>query len=510
MKAYKLFSFAALALALTACDGFELPNPPAQSNPNVDGVFANSDIAIAQPKQTELNLIQDNKDNVFATVAVIDELVNFPEGYTLDVTMDVCGNSSFDNYTTLGTVIADNQVTVNPDLLNGAIQKVITKNPENALPVYTRFQAYAVRENTRMILGGYDHYFTFAEPFTVTPLNPSKVIEQSYYLVVTTNGKWASKNPKDYACYKMNNTMAGVNAYDNPIFSVKFDVTAAQAAAGTQWQVIPASSYAANAFTGAIGGSAEAEGKLTEGAYGVVATEGPRLLTVNVEVGSYSIVTALDNLFPLSGDTYRKPELALPLYTDNYINYGGVSVLDGKWYLAGQAARQGLMYYQVADKTFIDSKDGLTRSGDLTPVKDEGVDLSSPVSGKHLYWIEVNQVMLTYKITAITSLSLVGSHNGWNQTNEVSESGNKPATALTPNADLSIWTATDVELDGMFKINANYDWNVDFGGEREIDVTGEIPYNIVYKGANMTVAKGKYDVTVNFNARPYTIVLNKK
>ena len=50
MKKIKIFSTIALSLALASCDNFELPNPPAQSNPDpgVEGVFENSGLRLSQ------------------------------------------------------------------------------------------------------------------------------------------------------------------------------------------------------------------------------------------------------------------------------------------------------------------------------------------------------------------------------------------------------------------------------------------------------------------------------
>ena len=92
MKKIKIFSTIALSLALASCDNFELPNPPAQSNPDpgVEGVFENSGLRLSQ-SSADVNLIEASNKNENVAVARIDELVNFPEGYDLRVDMQVAG-----------------------------------------------------------------------------------------------------------------------------------------------------------------------------------------------------------------------------------------------------------------------------------------------------------------------------------------------------------------------------------------------------------------------------------
>ena len=76
-----------------------------------------------------------------------------------------------------------------------------------------------------------------------------------------------------------------------------------------------------------------------------------------------------------------------------------------------------------------DSDDGMTRSGYLTADSDLGEQLRTPVKGTNLYWVDVNLVMLTYKISAIQKMSVIGDGNGWDL---------GTATELTPSKDLKV------------------------------------------------------------------------
>ena len=214
MKKIKIFSTIALSLALASCDNFELPNPPAQSNPDpgVEGVFENSGLRLSQ-SSADVNLIEASNKNENVAVARIDELVNFPEGYDLRVDMQVAGNDQFGKYATVKTTIADNLVYVNPTDFDSAIQEAITRNPAK-LNVATRFVAYAERGTTLFRLGGMDEYYGRYE-YSVKPLDPAKTLEQDYYLV----GSFCNWDPRK--AIKFNNTVEGANIYDNPVLAVR-------------------------------------------------------------------------------------------------------------------------------------------------------------------------------------------------------------------------------------------------------------------------------------------------
>lgn len=489
MKKIKFLSAIALTLALGACDDFDLPNPPGQTNAEPTAVFENSGLVLT-PTTEALNLKAYNEANKFVPVAEVTELINFPEGYDLSIDMEVGSDDAFSKVSTVATELDGNEVTVNPDFFNAAIQEVNTKKP-GTYDTPVRFVAYAERETTRVRLGGLNANYGTAK-FNVTTLDPAVVIEDAYYLV----GDFCNWDPTK--ALKMNNTNGNVSPYDNPEFALKVDVTEA----GLEWKVIPASSFAAGTLNGALGcnpsATSEFAGKLGE-SYGAGKIEvvSPMLITVNIEQNSYTVNYALEALYPLSGSTLSKPQNALVLHTDNYINYTGVTVLGSTWFCCGQPNYKGDIIFTGNDELgFEDSEDGLTREGNLVSGKG-GVQLETP-AGKHLYWADVNLVMLTYRITAIESISVIGSGNDWKL---------DTATKLTPNSDLTVWTASGVTVGDNFKLNCNGAWDIDFGGELISNTGGMQVYNVSMKGANCVATPGKYDITVDFRTFPYTVTL---
>lgn len=482
-------------MVLASCENFDLPNPPGQTNPD-PAVFENSGLALTQ-EATTANLVEANDQNVYVDMARVSELVNFPSDYELSIDMQVSGSDNFADYTTVATVITDSVVTVNPDILNGAIREVMTKKP-GTYDIYTRYAAYAQRDNTRVRLGGLDAFYGGTMKYTVTTLNPSKVIEDAYYLVPCD----AAGKPDFDKAVKMNNTAgSSVSPYDNPEFAIKIDVPDTDLA----WKLASQSTVTASTADAALGciPSAESDlsGKLAAGSpAGVIKLHGPVLVTVNVEQDSYSVSYALEALYPLSGTTIITPANALLLYTDNFINYSGVTVLGKNWTLAGQPNSKGDVIFTLNEELgFEDSEDGLTRNGNLLNSKDGG-QLQSPVSGSHLYWMDINLVQLTYSQTCLKTLSVIGSGNGWDLAT---------ATELKPSKDFKTWTAEGVVIGDEFKINANGAWAIGFSGTAAPDATGKQVYYVNKQdgGANLQAKPGTYKVTVDFSNVPYTVTL---
>lgn len=493
MKKIKFISAIALTMVLASCENFDLPNPPGQTNPEPGAVFENSGLVLAQ-EATTANLVEANEQNVFVNVAKVTELVNFPADYDLSVDMEVSGDENFGDVTTIATVITDNMVTVNPDVLNGAIQEVMTKKP-GTYDIYARYAAYAQRNNTRVRLGGLDAYYGGTMKYNITTLNPAKVIEDAYYLVPCD----ASGKPELGKKVLMNNTSgSSVSPYDNPEFAVKIDVPDTD----LSWKLMSQSAVTAgdlNQAYGCIAAEGGLSGKLSQGAgAGVISLHGPVLVTVNVEVDSYSINYAFETLWPLSGATESKPSNAMLLYTTDFISYSGVTHINRQWIICGQPDKNGpVVFKQDPENTPEVSEDGFTQTGLLSDASD-AKKLLSPFNG--LNWVEVNLVQKTYSATALRTLSVIGSGNGWDLAT---------ATELKPSRDFKTWTAENVTVGDEFKINANGAWTIGFSGTQIPDATGKQVYQVNKQdgGANLQAKPGTYKVTVDFSNFPYTVTL---
>ena len=105
--------------------------------------------------------------------------------------------------------------------------------------------------------------------------------------------------------------------------------------------------------------------------------------------------------------------------------------------------------------------------------------------------MEVNLNELTYKLTKIESLGVIGGFNGW-----ASQSN------LTPSADYKTWTGkvtfNDAKNEWKFRMNDN--WGINLGGALDNLVGGD---NIVTNGA------GTYTITLNLGKIPYSATVVK-
>lgn len=493
MKTIKLISALALTLGLAACENFDLPNPPGQSYPNPDGYFENSDLVLVATG-SPINLVEDNAANRNVTVATIQELKNFPEGYTLAIDMQVGKDADFSKSTVLATEIQGNDVQVNPDFINGAIQEVLTKQP-GVYEIPVRFMAYAELGTTRMGLGGIGATYGNGT-LNVKTLDPAKIIEDSYYLIPCS----ADGTPDFAKALKMNNTKGeGLSGYDSPEFAVQIEVPETEEYI---FKIASASVYEAKDAEALLGCNIAADGlggKLgTEYGAGTVTLKGSVLITINAEIDSVTFNYAFANIFPVTGST--KIENTMWLYTDNYISYYGVTAINQKWTIFTQPDKSGVKFSVNPDVEPVVSEDGFEQSGEIM-LSTGSATISAPVKRNCLYYVDVNLVQNTYTLKALTTLGLVGEHNGWDEKNSIE---------LTPSKDLKTWTATDVELKGEFKINANGAWEYDFGGVSVATSNGTHVYNLNFKGGNMSVEDGTYDVTVNFSTMPYVLTLVKK
>lgn len=500
MKKIKFLSAIALTMVMASCDNYDLPNPPGQTNPEPDGIFQNSGLVINQG-EAAVNLVTFNQNNQDVPVATIAELVNFPgNDYTLSVDMQVSGTADFAKSSTISTTIVDDVVLVNPDILNGAVQQTITKAP-GTYDVYARYIAYAVRDNTRFRLGGLNAVYCPSE-YMITTLDAAKVLEQSYYFVPCD----ASGNAQIAKALKMENTAGNnVNAYDNPEFAIKIDVTESEANAGYKWVILPQSAVSAGSAAGALGCNPSPDsnlnGKLgSDYAPGVISIQGSLLVTINVELDSYTVNYAFEALYPVSGRAAITS--VMKLYTNNYINYAGVTAANQYFTLYGDV-NKSVVFTQNPDEEPVTDENG-TVTG-LLYSGDSGITIKTPAKGNALYWVDVNLVQLTYALTHLETLSVIGSGNGWDLAT---------ATMLTPSSDFKTWTAKDVTIGEEFKINANGAWAISFSGEKvaDNDSTNETVYNVNKQdgGANLQATPGTYDVTVSFATMPYTVTLKKK
>ena len=483
MKKIALLSVLVLGLGFTSCDDFEYPNPPAQSNPQ-ESILDTSDVSVAGSLSagTTYDLSELNNTDTPIEVATIT-CATLPEGYDFGAVVEISNN----NFATASVVpstvaVSENNpneyvVSVTADDLQGVYETKISKSP-SAKQVNFRIGLTTVLGGQVAYVGGPDNYYG---PYTATILPfPSELfIEDNYYLLGTING-WSVAE-----AVKLNHSDA--SPYDDPVFTLAVDITADQAAEGWWWKIVPESTYAtgnwvdaANASFGvAENGDSALEGMLVgrtadeDCGAGCIKEAGQYLLTINMEEMSYAYTSAVPYLYTPGDANGWNQGASQMLYTDNYADYYGYAVL----------ATGGFKFCDAPD--WDHTNYGFSGTEGTLSTDGGAGNLSVATTG--LYWCHVNTASLTYEVTLISTIGVIGdaTPGGWDA-----------STALTPSADYLTWTGSVAFGNGEFKFRANDGWDINLGGNLQ---------NLTQNGANIaSPGEGTYTVTLNLGQLPYS------
>ena len=484
MKKFALLSLLALGFGFgfTACDDYEEPNPPAQSNPQ-ESILQTDEVVVTNSLSGTYDLAELNNNNTPIEVARIT-CSTLPDTYEFLAGVQISANNFSTAVPVASTVVkSDNEdnvyvVTVSADDLQGAYVSGISKSPA-AKEIMFRFNVMTkTGEQQIAYVGGVNNFYG---PFTATvlPMPSELVIEDAYYLLGTING-W------DVATAIKLNHAEGVSGYDDPVFSIAVDITADQAAEGWWWKVVPQSTYetgnwvdaAYGSFGVADNGDDSLEGMLVartdteDCGAGCLYESGQYLFSINLLEGTYAFTEYVPVLYT-PGDANGWSQVgSQQLATTNGADYYGYAVLSSAGFKFTNAPDWDHINYGASDTEGTLSNDG--GAGNLTV----------PETG--LYWCHVNTASLTYEVTLISTIGVIGdaTPGGWDA-----------STALTPSADFLTWTGTINFGAGEFKFRANDGWDVNLGGSYT---------DLVQDGANLaTPGQGTYTVTLDLSTLPY-------
>lgn len=475
MKKLGIFFISLLTVGFVACDDHSdlgiMQTNPQEALMSANGLTVEHGEAVASDA---INLADFQDANV--PVINIVSVENLPEGANISFKMDIAADENYSKFKTID-VAADGTVACKD--WDDAFRALLGKAPF-AKDNYIRFAAYVADNGQNIRLGDQNTYYA-AKKINVTPIDLNIQIEEAYYLLGTING-WSVAE-----AIKFNHSDASV--YDDPVFTLKVDISPADAEAGWWWKIVPESTYvtgnwvdAANGSYGVeVNGSEATEGMLigrtaTEdcGA-GCLKTSGQLLLTINMLDCTYAFTSAVENLWTPGNSNGWNHANAQMLYTFDYANYMGFAYLNGEFKFS-EAADWDHTNYGKGDA------DGT--------ISTTGGNLNSGSEG--LFWCNVNTASLTYSLTPIATLGAIGDFNGWGS-----------SVNLTPSADFLTWTGeVTFTGTGSWKLRANDDWTDDWGGSVE---------DLQYKGSNIAdPGEGTYVMTVNVATLPYTVTFEKK
>lgn len=489
MKKIAILSALAICLGLTSCDDNDIIGIPENAQ---QPVFEAKNLTMAPTAEVTgktVDLTEYNDAN--KVIPIVDvTATDFPTDYNLDFVMQISKDPSFGRFAEVETEMQGNVLTVAPDDLQSAYYSAISKGPK-AKDIYVRYAAFAVdpkNDANQVRIGNPDFYFAPGkdgyQTINILPFPSTLVIEDAYYLLGTIND-WSVANAIKFS-------HSDENVYDDPVFSLKVDITPDQAASGWWWKIVPQSTYetgnwvdADNASFGvAVNGDEAAEGALV----GRTATEdcgagcykvaGPMLFKINMEEGSYEISLAIEKLYTPGGANSWSQVDSDCLFTTDYVNYAGYAHVSEFKFTS--APNWDGINYGFADEGKLSTDGG---AGNIT----------APAPG--FCFVQANIASLTYSISApVTTYGLIGgaTPGGWDA-----------STALTPSANEMVWEGDVAMKGGEYKFRANDAWDINLGGSLD---------NLTQDGSNLmfSEAEGTYHVVLDLSTYPAKATFTKK
>lgn len=490
MKKLAIFSVLALCLGFSSCDNVDLPNPPGQSNPQ-EALF-DSDYLKVQSCNSETNVIDltaFNNESRQVPVAAVTQKGDIPSGYALKFEVAISKDGNFDNAPVIECECPGNTVLADPDILNGVLRTFSKDVVEQTVQLQLRPYLYSV-DNPTTVVEVNRTYGPFA--ITMKPFEPSTVIENSYYLLLSTDG--STWNLADAIA----STHSSNNVYDDPEFKFKFYVDQDQIDnGGVWWKIIPASTYGmGDAWTsGTWYGTNDDDEVATEGTLVTTGARpginmmisGPIMMSINMETLHFNYLSAIECYYTPGGSNGWNASKSQALWTTDYSFYFGFVVIDGEFKFNPDTDWKN-RDFGVKDQPEFST--GAYPYGKGNALGSDNIKV--PVNG--LYYVTLNPDKdNAFELRNIGRVGIIGSATPTDWSDD---------TALTPSADYLTWTGTIKLTAGELKFRFNGSWDLSLGGTAD---------NLSTSGDNIaSPGDGTYDVTVSFATYPYQAIFVKK
>ena len=302
-----------------------------------------------------------------------------------------------------------------------------------------------------------------SDAFPIKAIPEAPIIEPAYYLTGSING-WDNTD----TTYKLTND--GSDPYANPIYKLRIPAT--EDGSNIEFKMTPESGIGGD-WSGCLAAASE-EGKFNYDNNG----------------GNLVIVADPDALFyDLVFDMLEQTWSATPVGFNEFIyEIGNESGWSEPHPLHGNGLGQysAIIYLngEFKFKPNADNWDGdwEKASGDATGgtlTADGGPNVDGVEPG--FYYVQVDLKEMTYRITPVTSISIIGSVRGAWDTD----------VDMTYNEIMKCWEARETLNAGEFKFRLNHDWSINWGGTLD-DLTQD--------GANLQLdADGAYIIRFFIN-----------
>jgi hypothetical protein len=489
MKKLSIFLLGALGMMAASCDEAPAVATP-QSNAQ-EPILAVGDITSATAGVLASNAVVNLQDYSadYATVPVM-QLVStndLPAGATVSYKLQISDTEDFARSVSLdASNVVDGNYTVLASDWNTAHVYLFGKSPK-VKTAYYRVPVYVNLDGSDYRYQSTDFY---AAQGTVqeTCMDMGFSISDNYYLVSSgTTWDLASASP-----YKFDHSDA--DPYDDPVFTIKFEVTqdVIDANGGYWWKIASQEAVDQNSWDFVVGpendGDENLAGMLTDdnpGA-GKITEAGKYKMTINMEQMTYEIQLMLqpDMLYtPGDANGWSQTSSAFMQLDANKGYYGCFPVAAGGFKVCTENSWDDAYTYGVGD-----SEGSLVQPGGNITVANPG-----------LYWMFIqfdpqSYELTTYTLTEVTTVGLIGSFAGsaWNSD-----------LAMSSTDDGKIWTADATFAAGdLFKIRFNGDWSYNFGGNTN---------QLTLDGDNIAVSEaGTYAITLSLQPGYPKLTMTKK
>ena len=290
-----------------------------------------------------------------------------------------------------------------------------------------------------------------SEPFAIHAIPQAPVIEAAYYLTGSING-WDNTD----TTYKLTND--GSDPYENPTYKVRIPAT--EDGSNIEFKMTPESGLGGD-WSGCLAAGSE-DGKFSYNNAGgnLVVVADPDALFYDLvfnmldQTWSAKPVGFNEFIYEIGNESsWSEPH---PLHGNGLGQYSAVIYLNGEFkFKPNKDNWDGDWEKASGDAT----------SGTLTA--DGGPNMDGVDAG--FYFVQVDLKEMTYKVTPVTSISIIGSVRGAWDTD----------VDMTYNEIMKCWEARETLSAGEFKFRLNHDWAVNWGGTLD---------DLVQDGPNLQLA----------------------
>lgn len=299
-------------------------------------------------------------------------------------------------------------------------------------------------------------------PFIIRAIPQAPNIESAYYLTGSING-WDNTD----ITYKLTND--GSDPYDNPVFKLR--IPASEDGSNIEFKMTPESGIGGD-WSGCLAAAEDGKFNYDNEGGNLVITADPDALFYDLtfdmldQTWTATPVGFNEFIYEIGNESsWSEPH---PLYGNGLGQYAAIIYLDGEFKFKPNKDNWDGDWEKVS---------GDATGGTLTADGGPNVDGVAP----GYYYVQVDLKEMTYKITAVNSISIIGSVRGAWDTD----------VDMTYNDMLKCWEARETLNAGEFKFRLNHDWGINWGGTLD---------ELTQDGANLQLAAdGPYIIRLYLN-----------